>query len=122
MISRLHHVNITIPVGAEAEGRRFYCDLLGLKEIPKPSTLQERGGFWLQLGDLQIHISVEDGIDRWAMRAHLAYEVDNLNTWRSRLLAHQIEIKESLPFSGYVRFECRDPFGNRIEFIQPVIE
>ena len=25
---------------------------------------------------------------------------------------------ESIPIPGHDRFECRDPFGNRLEFIQ----
>ncbi|HLI91285.1 MAG TPA: hypothetical protein VKV37_21535 [Ktedonobacteraceae bacterium] len=29
----LHHAQITIPRGAEDEGRRFYCDLLALPVI-----------------------------------------------------------------------------------------
>ena len=31
-----------------------------------------RGGFWLQVGDMQIHVGVEDDVDRAATRAHLA--------------------------------------------------
>jgi catechol 2,3-dioxygenase-like lactoylglutathione lyase family enzyme len=36
MIHAIHHVQITIPRGAEDEARTFYCDLLGLPEIEKP--------------------------------------------------------------------------------------
>ena len=72
-IQRLHHVQITIPKGEETEGRAFYCDVLGLREIDKPDSLQRRGGFWLQLGDIQIHIGVEDSVERQATKAHLAY-------------------------------------------------
>ena len=32
-ITCLHHVQITIPKGAEDEARRFYCEGLGLMEI-----------------------------------------------------------------------------------------
>jgi hypothetical protein len=31
-----------------------------------------------------------------------------------------IEIGDSVPIPGYARFEIRDPFGNRVEFIQRV--
>ena len=62
----LHHAQITIPRGAEVQGRQFYCDLLGLPEIVKPASLQGRGGFWLQVGQQQVHVGVEDGVERSA--------------------------------------------------------
>lgn len=119
-IHRLHHVQITIPSDAEAAARAFYCDLLGLPEIPKPVSLQHRGGFWVALGGQEIHISLQDAVDRQALKAHLAYEVTDLTMWRSKLAAAGCPITASIPIPGYDRFESRDPFGNRIEFIQPL--
>jgi catechol 2,3-dioxygenase-like lactoylglutathione lyase family enzyme len=115
---RVHHVQITIPGGAENAARGFYCGALGLREIEKPESLRERGGLWLALGDLQIHIGTEDDVDRHASKAHVAYQVDDLNYWRERLAAYEVEIVASVPIPGYDRFEFRDPFGNRVEFIQ----
>jgi catechol 2,3-dioxygenase-like lactoylglutathione lyase family enzyme len=120
MIQRLHHVQITIPKGAEAEARTFYCDVLGLREIEKPDAVKGRGGFWLTVGDQQIHVGAEDGVDRTKTKAHLAYEVDDIEYWCEKLRQHGIEIGDSVPIPGYERFEIRDPFGNRLEFIQPV--
>ena len=119
-IGRLHHAQITIPEGAEKEGRRFYCGLLGLTEMEKPESLAERGGFWLQVGDVQIHVGTEAGVDRPATKAHLAYEVADVAAWRARLEAAGIAPLDAVPIPGYARFECRDPFGNRLEFIQPL--
>jgi len=51
MIVGIHHVQITVPRGSEAEARQFYCDVLGLREVEKPESLRARGGFWLQVGD-----------------------------------------------------------------------
>lgn len=116
----LHHVQITIPPGREDEGRRFYCGLLGFTEVTKPAALQGRGGFWLQVGDRQVHVGTEDGVDRRATKAHLAYEVDDLPAWEDRLRGEGVAILESVPIPGYDRFEFRDPFGNRIEFICPL--
>ncbi|MBC7910246.1 MAG: VOC family protein [Pyrinomonadaceae bacterium] len=118
MLIRLHHAQITIPHGAEDECRKFYCDVLGLQEIEKPASLRERGGFWLELGDLQIHVGNEDADVRAATKAHLAYEVDDLASWRDKLQEHDIRILEGIPIPGYERFEFRDPFGNRVEFLQ----
>lgn len=119
MIRRLNHVQITIPKDAEEAGRAFYCGVLGLREIRKPESLAGRGGFWLELGDMQIHIGTENDVDRTASKAHLAYEVDELEIWRQHLVNEGITILDSVPIPGYARFEARDPFGNRIEFIEP---
>lgn len=119
-IARLNHVQVSIPIGAEDAARAFYCDVLGLQEIEKPAALHGRGGFWVSIGDQQIHFGVEDGIDRAASRAHLAYEVDDLESWRKRLTDQGCAIGESIQFPGFNRFETRDSFGNRIEFIQPL--
>lgn len=119
MLLRLHHAQITVPPDAETAARAFYCGILGLPEIAKPAALIANGGFWLQLGDLQIHVGVEAGVDRQATKAHLAYQVADLHFWRERLQAHSIDIYESTPIPGFNRFEFRDPFGNRIELIQP---
>jgi catechol 2,3-dioxygenase-like lactoylglutathione lyase family enzyme len=119
-IHGLHHAQITIPIGAEEQGRQFYCHLLELSEIPKPDSLQGRGGFWLQIGNQQLHIGTEDGVERKATKAHLAYEVKDLAKWRQRLQENGIQIFDGVPIPGFARFECRDPFGNRLEFIQPL--
>lgn len=119
-ITGLHHAQITIPRGAEEQGRAFYCDLLGLPEIAKPASLEGRGGFWLQVGERQVHVGTEKGAERGATKAHLAYEVDDVRAWRVLLEKHGITILDGVPIPGYERFEFRDPFGNRVEFIQPV--
>ena len=117
-ILRLHHAQITIPRGSEEQARQFYCDLLGLTEIEKPDSLKERGGFWLQVGEQQVHIGTEDGVNRQATKAHLAYQVDDVRAWQKLLQARNIALLDGIPIPGFDRIEIRDPFGNRIEFIQ----
>lgn len=117
---RVHHVQITIPKGAEETAREFYCGVLELAEVPKPESLAGRGGFWLQLGDTQIHIGTENGFDRSATKAHVAYLVDDLERWRRELSERGFEILDGIPIPGYDRFEFRDPFGNRVEMLQSV--
>ena len=118
MIKSVHHAQISIPLGAEDEARAFYCGVLGLKEIPKPESLAGRGGFWLEIGDQQLHFGTEDGIDRARTKAHVAYLVDDLQGWRQKLTDKGCMIKDGIPIPGYNRFEFRDPFGNRVEFLQ----
>jgi len=45
--SGLDHVQLAAPPGAEEQARRFYGEILGLQEIPKPEKLQavEGSGF-----------------------------------------------------------------------------
>lgn len=119
MVIGLHHAQVTIPRGAEEEAREFYCGFMSLREIEKPDSLKGRGGFWLQVGDRQVHVGTEEGVNRHATKAHLAYEVTNLDLWESRLESSGFELPESVPIPGFVRLEFRDPFGNRIELIQP---
>ncbi|MGI8670198.1 MAG: VOC family protein [Aridibacter sp.] len=118
MILQIHHAQITIPKNAEDEARKFYCEFLGLKEIEKPEPLKNRGGFWLELNDLQIHIGTEDNFDRTKTKAHLAYLVEDLENWCMKLEAENIAVQEGIKIPNYKRFEFRDPFGNRVEFLQ----
>lgn len=120
MILGLHHAQITIPEGAEEAGKDFYCKVLGLKEIPKPDSLKGRGGFWLQVGDREVHVGTEDGFNRLTTKAHLAYQVEDAAYWRRVLIENGIIILDSVPIPNFERFEFRDPFGNRVEIIQPI--
>lgn len=120
MILRVHHAQITIPKNAETEARKFYCEFLELKEIPKPDSLSGRGGFWLELGAFQIHVGTEDDFDRTKTKAHVAYLVEDLDAWREKLENRGVKILDGIPIPGYRRFEFRDPFGNRAEFLEAV--
>lgn len=114
----LHHAQITVPRGAEDQARSFYCGVLGLAEIPKPTSLADRGGIWLAVGDGSVHVGTEDGVERQRTKAHLAYEVNNLTQWRDHLTRQGVALLEGVPIPGFDRFELRDPFGNRVELIQ----
>ena len=116
----IHHVQITIPPGKDADrvARSFYIELLELPEVPKPAELFGRGGFWIKVGDRDLHIGVEDEGDRSRRKGHVAYEVDDLEDWRTRLTRRGHETIDSVQFPGWKRFELRDPFGNRLELIQ----
>ena len=121
MLTKIHHIQITIPDGTIELAREFYIDKLGLIEINKPDPLKTRPSFWVTLGEVDIHISVEDGNHREITKAHIAYEVDNLEYLKKRLSHLGLNIEEeTIQFPGYKRIHFRDPFGNKVEFIQPV--
>ena len=114
----VQHVQITIPKGAENSAREFYCGILGLTEVPKPEPLLNRGGFWLQVGAFQVHVGTEDGVESADSKAHVAYEVEDLEAWRAKLELSNVSILDGIPIPHYRRFEFRDPFGNRVEFLE----
>ena len=51
--------------------------------------------------------------------AHPALLTDDLETLRARLAAGGASIVEDRQMPGYRRFYTEDPFGNRIELLQP---
>jgi catechol 2,3-dioxygenase-like lactoylglutathione lyase family enzyme len=119
-IQRIHHAQITVAASDVEAARSFYCGVMGLREIQKPTALQARGGLWLALSRGELHIGVEERVNRAATKAHIAYQVQNLPEWEAHLRAAGIGPIESIPIPDYHRFEFRDPFGNRVELIEPL--
>ncbi len=116
----IDHVQLAIPVGGESLARRFYGELLGLTEITKPPNLAARGGVWFQCGPLQLHLSIESDF-RPAKKAHPALLVSDLIGLLHTLTVAGCEVKSDLePVQGLHRAFTSDPFGNRIEFVQPI--
>jgi catechol 2,3-dioxygenase-like lactoylglutathione lyase family enzyme len=113
-ITALDHVNIAIPRAREADVLRFYREVLGLLEIPKPQELRGRGGAWFEAGNAQIHISLED-IESQQSRRHVCILVSDLDDAREAMVRHNVAIEEGGTAEGLTRFFVRDPAGNRIE-------
>jgi catechol 2,3-dioxygenase-like lactoylglutathione lyase family enzyme len=117
-VSALHHVQLAMPAGGEAAARAFYGGLLGMSERAKPANLAPRGGCWFTSGTAEIHLGVETPF-RPARKAHPALLVTDLKALRATLTeaGHGCTCDEPLP--GFDRIYVDDPFGNRIEFLQP---
>ena len=114
---RLDHVQLAIPAGAEEACRAFYCDVLGWTEVAKPLALQQaRGGLWLEAGDGQLHLGVEEDF-RPARKAHPAFAVADLEGLadRLRLAGSPVSFDDAIP--GLRRFYTEDAVGNRLEFV-----
>ena len=47
-LTALDHIQLAMPPAGEEDARRFYGDLLGLREVPKPAPLVPRGGVWFE--------------------------------------------------------------------------
>jgi catechol 2,3-dioxygenase-like lactoylglutathione lyase family enzyme len=115
---RLDHVQIAAPAGCEADARRFFGDLVGLPVIEKPEPLRKRGGIWFAVGDRQLHIGVERDFAA-AHKAHpaLALPPADLDLLAARLADSGAEVAWDSSLPDQRRFYCRDPWGNRIEFL-----
>ena len=74
--------------------------------------------FWFAKGDLKVHLGVEAGF-RPARKAHPAFRVENLAELRARCEAAGYPTVDDEPLPGYDRFYVYDPFGNRIECLEP---
>ena len=118
-ITGIHHIQLAMPPDEEEAGRTFYGDLLGLPEVPKPSELAPRGGLWFRSGSLEVHLGVEREDFTPARKAHPAFIVTGLDTLRERLEIAGYRIDEDVQLEGYRRFHVRDPFGNRLELVEP---
>ncbi|HTQ15457.1 MAG TPA: VOC family protein [Rhizomicrobium sp.] len=114
----IDHVQLAMPAGKEDEARRFYRDTLGIPELPKPPHLARRGGCWFERGDLKIHLGVEPDF-RPAKKAHPALLVEDLPALKAALAAGGYTMKDDEPLEGYDRIYADDPFGNRIELMEP---
>lgn len=118
-ISGIDHVQLAMPAGCEDVARAFYRDILGLPEQPKPPHLAKRGGCWFESDAVKVHLGVEADF-RPARKAHPALIVFGLGELIDRLEAAGIAMTADEPLEGYDRVYVEDPFGNRIELMQPI--
>ena len=115
----VNHVQVNVTKAELPAARDFYLGFLGMKEIARPPVFKSEG-FWFHAGDREMHIGVEDNVDRRATRAHVAYEVTDIAGWRNKIEAAKLPIKDQPKIPGYERFHFRDPFGNNVELIERV--
>lgn len=116
-ILALDHIQLAMPPGREDEARRFYADLLGLRETPKPENLARRGGCWFEHGPVRVHLGVEKEFSP-ARKAHPAFEVSDLDSLNDTLENGGHPTRTDEPLEGWNRVYVDDPFGNRIELME----
>lgn len=122
MNATLHHVNVTVPKSLEDAAKHFYGVVMGMQEVPKPETSRGRGGAWYQLGQMQLHLSVEEPRgENCISKRHVCYTVSDLAEAERRFRSEGVEIvPDDMPMPGWSRFYVRDPGGNRLEIAQAV--
>jgi catechol 2,3-dioxygenase-like lactoylglutathione lyase family enzyme len=117
-ILRLDHVQLAMPAGGEESATAFYEGLLGIPRVAKPPHLEVRGGCWFENGDLKIHLGVDDDF-RSARKAHPGLIVDDLAALVVRLSEGGVAVGLDQPLEGFERVYVDDPFGNRLELMEP---
>ena len=115
----IDHVQLAMPAGEEEQARRFYRDVLGVPERPKPADMASRGGCWFETDLVKIHLGVEKDF-RAAVRAHPGLLVNDLQAIVERCRKAGHEVHDGPAIEGYERIFVSDPFGNRIELLQRV--
>jgi catechol 2,3-dioxygenase-like lactoylglutathione lyase family enzyme len=88
-----------------------------MSEVAKPPVLAARGGAWFRAGGLELHLGVEDDF-RPAEKAHPGILVTDLDEVVRRLQEAGQDVRWDSDFPGFRRVYARDPFGNRLEFLQ----
>jgi catechol 2,3-dioxygenase-like lactoylglutathione lyase family enzyme len=116
----IQHIQVAITAGGEDRARAFYGGLLGMAEVPKPASLADRGGCWFECGPQQVHCGVEDPVA--PSGRHPAFLVAGLSGFRERIEAAGFATMTDRPLPGFRRFYAIDPFGNRLEFLEPSVE
>jgi catechol 2,3-dioxygenase-like lactoylglutathione lyase family enzyme len=118
-IIKFHHANVTVPRSLETVAKQFYGSVLGLEEVAKPEATRGRGGAWYQIGEVQLHLSVEETTDNHTGTGHICFVVQDLRSSEKHLAAAGIEIlPDPRPVPGTHRFYVRDPADNLIEIAE----
>ncbi|WP_259782509.1 VOC family protein [Aestuariispira ectoiniformans] len=120
-IQAVDHIQVTTTSSRIDDVLYFYQQVMGLVPVAKPDALAGNGGGWFQVGDQQLHVSIEKGdvADAAQSKRHICYRVDDLNHWQDHLDAKGVPWQpDHQPIPGCVRLFLRDPAGNRIELMQ----
>ena len=114
----LHHVQLAMPRGEEAAARAFWAGVLGMTELAKPPVLAARGGCWFRSGGVEVHLGVEAPFAA-ARKAHPGLLVEDLRGVATILEAAGRPVTWDDEFPGHARLYTEDPFGNRLELLEP---
>jgi extradiol dioxygenase family protein len=114
--------HVAISVGDVEEARTFYCGVLGLEELRRPTFTVD--GLWLRVGDLQLHmVSLPDrDPDAVTPAYHFALYVptekfhEAVEAVKQTGCLFRAEPSSRVDFGTTVwAASFRDPFGNYVE-------
>lgn len=107
-----------MPAGGEDRARAFYAGLLGMDELTKPAPMQSSGGVWFRAGSVELHLGIETDFQP-ARKAHPGVRVDDIDVLAARFQDAGYSVCWDERYPGIRRFYVDDPFGNRVEILQP---
>ena len=115
---RLHHVNIKAPAELLAREKRFFCEVLGLRDGARPQFSSP--GYWLYDGDDPIvHLSESDlaiDRDRPGHFDHVAFQSRGLADFVARLDATGIDYQQGfVDACDMTQIFIQSPTGTGIE-------
>ena len=113
---RADHVHICVPPERLAEAKSFYADVIGLQLIERPKELDGSKGYWFKMGEIQLHIGVEQATGK--TRRHTAMQIENIEAVKTYLENQEVPIIEEPYLPGRIRFAFLDPFGNKMELLE----
>ena len=115
---RIHHVNVVVPPGGTDGVIGFYADVLGLRQVAKPTEGVAQSGAWFDIDErTQVHVSERDGAVH--PQTHFGLVVDDFDAVVARVSAAGASWEEQPDLFGGRRGFTRDPAGNRIELLEP---
>lgn len=116
-VTRVAHVSVNVETNLD-DTRRFYRDVLGLGDVPRPD-IPGVGGHWHSIGDTQLHLvdaaHVGHGIDPTG--PHFCVYVEDLDEAIRELDAAGIEHVRGAQ-GDVVQIWIVDPSDNTIELQQ----
>ena len=114
---RVNHIHIAVAPERLEETMKFYSKVIGLELIDRPNHLFKSKGYWFNIGDVQLHIGIEEPLP--ISTRHTAFEVEDVDA-AFKYLTGKVQLLEEPQIPGRKRFAFLDPFGNRIELLQLV--
>jgi catechol 2,3-dioxygenase-like lactoylglutathione lyase family enzyme len=118
-VETLHHISVSVTDLERA--KRFYGEVLGLKQVPRPDF--DFPGAWYELGDRQLHLivhtsprSLRGTTEVDARDGHFAVRVTDYEATLDHLRAHGVPILDSpVNPTPWSQIYVTDPDGNVIE-------
>ena len=123
-INKLDHFNIVANAADIERVKKFYIDLLGFKDGPRPDFAF--GGAWLYKEEFPlVHLSVTDGADieqpglhdtTTGCVHHIAFDCEGIEEFKTLLEENDIEYQyNSVQGWNIQQLFLHDPSGTRIE-------
>src|SRR4051794_20778247 len=114
---RIHHVNVVVPPDGTSGVVPFYAEVLGLRQVDKPTEGVAQSGAWFDIDDYsQVHVSERAGDVH--PQSHFGLVVDDYDAVLTRLRDVGAPWEDQADIFGGRRGFTRDPAGNRIEILE----